>query len=137
MTLLKAILESNYPSLIKRLNKGDNVNAIINYDDTSKSMLDIAREIDTQKSTGVTRAIIQELENRGALTYHDINNPRPKVRNNLPPLDEFSRLNSMPPTPEPNNRTISKNGIAGVGSRRVRVNLSRRGGVRGRRSRRR
>jgi hypothetical protein len=57
-----------------------------------------------------------------------------------PPIEEPSPppspVNSMPPTPPQNRRTIKNNGIAGVGSRRVRVNLTKRRGGRSRRTRR-
>ena len=75
--------------------------------------------------------IVSFLKEKGALTFEELQRPPPEE-----PSPPPSPVNSMPPTPQPNGRTIKNNGIAGVGSRRVRVNLTKRRGGRSRRSRR-
>jgi len=114
MSLLRAILTSDYLTLVQGLDHGENVNAVLN-GDPPKSLLDIAIEADSENSTVQSKAIISLLRTKGALTYAAI-----QTRQVAAPL----ALATPAPLAAPVPVTIKNAGIAGVGLPRRRVNLS-------------
>jgi hypothetical protein len=83
MSLLKAILDSNYTKVSKSINKGDDVNDTLN-STPPVSMLDVAIETDKDVHSSQSQLIITLLKSRGAKTYNELIDP--STRPNLPPL---------------------------------------------------
>ena len=83
MSLLKAILESDYLKLTKSINKGNDPNVTLNTV-PPMSMLDLAIEISNEHPSSRANSIITLLKSKGAKTYDDLLISKP--RNNLPPL---------------------------------------------------
>jgi hypothetical protein len=83
MSLLKAILESDYVKVSKSINKGDDPNVTLNTIPPI-SMLDLAIDISKEHPSSRANSIITLLKSRGARTYEELLVSKP--RNNLPPL---------------------------------------------------
>lgn len=113
MPLLKAILESNYLKVAKYINKGAEINAILN-GHPPRSILDIAIETDADNHSSQSSSIITLLKENGAKTYTELINPIHRA--NLPPL-------SVKGTARGN---IKKTGIAGLPRRNRRTRKNRR-----------
>jgi hypothetical protein len=115
MSLLKAILESNYLKVTKSINEGSDVNDTLN-SNPPMTMLEIAIETNKENPSAQSELIVNLLMLKGAKTYKALTNSSPSVKKNLPPL-------SVKGTVKGNIKTT---GIAG---------LPRRGGRTRRRSR--
>jgi hypothetical protein len=93
MSLLKSILDSNKSALIISINKGENVNAILN-GNHPMSMLDLAISINNETPSEQANSIIAILKAKGAKTHTELMmtptyptfSNKPPVKNKLPPL---------------------------------------------------
>jgi len=115
MSLLKAILDSNYLKVAKSINEGADVNDTLNPRDPM-TMLEVAIETDKENPSSQSELIINFLILNGAKTYKELIDAKPKERRNLPPLSVKGTVRG----------NIKTTGIAG---------LPRRGGRTRRRSR--
>jgi hypothetical protein len=86
MSLLKAILDSNYTKVSKSINRGDDVNDTLNSTPPPVSMLDVAIETDKDVHSSQSQSIITLLKSRGAKTYNELIDPSTRPKKNLPPL---------------------------------------------------
>ena len=103
MSLLKAILDSNYIKVSKSINRGDDVNDTLN-STPPVSMLDVAIETDKDVHSSQSELIITLLKSRGAKTYSELIDPSTKPKKNLPPLSVKGTVRG----------NIKRTGIAGL-----------------------
>lgn len=101
MSLLKAILDSNYTKAAKSINRGYKVNDTLNTK-PPMSMLDIAIQTREASPSEKADSIIDLLKSKGGLTYAEL--LVTKARNNLPPLSVKGTIRG----------NIKKTGIAGL-----------------------
>ena len=85
MSLLKAILDSNYLKVAKYINEGADVN------DTLKStppmtLLEVAIETNKENPSSQSELIINLLTLKAAKTYKELIGPSIRAKKNLPPL---------------------------------------------------
>lgn len=85
MSLLTPILQSKYPKVVKCINEGANVNDTLN-STPPITMLDLAIETDRENPSSQSKLIINLLILKGAKTYAELMDPKPKNKKNLPPL---------------------------------------------------
>ena len=118
MSLLKAIMRSNYLELVEALDNGENVNNTLK-SSPPMTMLEVALEVNKENPSSQANSIIVLLKAKGAKTYEELSNPAPAVKKNLPPLHVRGRATG----------NIKTTGIAGLprrgGLRRTRRRLSR------------
>lgn len=110
MSLLKAILQSNYLNVAKYTNKGDDVNGTLK-STPPMTMLEVAIEANKENPSSQSSLIINLLKAKGAKTYPELLDPKPKK--NLPPL-------SVKGTVRGNIKTHGIAGLARGGIRRTR-----------------
>jgi len=85
MSLFKAIIDSDYMKVVRCINKGANINELMN-PRTPLSMLDIAIQISKDDSSNKAAiSIVNLLKAKGALTYDELLNQKPKNITGLPP----------------------------------------------------
>jgi len=101
MSLLKAILQSNYLKVAKSINEGADVNDTLN-STPPMTMLEVAIETNKENPSSKSELIINLLILKGAKTYADLLVSKP--RNNLPPLHVKGTVRG----------NIKKTGIAGL-----------------------
>jgi hypothetical protein len=85
MSLLGAILQSKYPKVVQYINEGANVNDTLN-SNPPMTMLEVAIETNKENPSSQSELIINYLMLKGAKTYAELINAKPRVRPNLPPL---------------------------------------------------
>lgn len=85
MTLLKAILESKYPKVVKFINEGVDVNDTLN-SNPPMTMLEVAIETNKENPSSQSELIVNILMLNGAKPYTELMDAKPRVRPNLPPL---------------------------------------------------
>jgi hypothetical protein len=85
MSLLTPILQSKYSKVVKCINEGANVNDTLNSTPPT-TMLDLAIETDRENHSPQSELIINYLILKGAKTYAELVNEKPKNKKNLPPL---------------------------------------------------
>jgi len=113
MSLLKAILKSDYLGVVECIDNGDDINAVLN-GNTPLSILDIAIQArDENPNDSQAKSIVILLSAKGAKTYTKLLEQKP-VKKNIPVSVKKNNK----------NKSIKTNGIAT--GRRVKVNLSRR-----------
>jgi len=111
MSLLKAILISNFEDVFKYIQEGADVNSVIN-GNPPMSMLDVAIQTLKENDPKDANIIVFYLKSKGALTYEELNAVLPRSR--LPPLA----------TKRTSNTTIKKYGIASLPRRGGRTRRS-------------
>jgi hypothetical protein len=85
MSLLTAILQSKYPKVVKSINEGANVNDTLN-STPPMTMLEVAMETSNENPSPQPTAIIELLKSKGAKTYKELFDTKPRGVSNLPPL---------------------------------------------------
>ena len=117
MSILKAILQSKYPKVAQYINEGADVNDTLN-SSPPMTMLDVAIETNKENPSSQSELIINLLIIKGAKTYPELIDPKPKNKKNLPPLSVKGTVRG----------NIKTHGIAGLprgGLRRSRRNTRR------------
>jgi hypothetical protein len=118
MSLVKWILKSKYTKVKESIDRGDNINMILN-GNPHMTMLDVAIQTNDVNPSSKSASIVSLLKERGALTYNDLANYTFKEPSSLPPLYVKGTVRD----------DIKKTGIAGLsrgGTRRIRSRHSRR-----------
>jgi hypothetical protein len=114
MSLLKAILDSNYLKVTKSINEGANVNDTLNPRDPM-TMLEVAIETNKENPSSESELIINFLVLNGAKTYKELIDAKPRGARNLPPLSVKGTVRG----------NIKTTGIAGLSRRGGRTRRSR------------
>ena len=85
MSLLSAIMKSEYLEVVEALDNKENVNATLN-SNPPMTMLEVALEVNKENPSSLANSIIVLLKAKGAKTYEELLNQGPRVKKNLPPL---------------------------------------------------
>ena len=109
MSLLKAILQSNYLRVSKFINEGADVNDTLN-STPPMTMLEVAIETNKENPSSQSELIVNLLMLKGAKTYAELLDTKPKNKKNLPPLSVKGTVRG----------SIKTTGIAGLPRRGTR-----------------